>query len=183
MAAPDQATKDGYDIIARVTLMQPPPTPWAIPCQDDLVELDAVEAIGESLEPGQTYRVIVNDLATSTFSLPESDLGHTFITESPIESAEIIVSEGARPQYILRVISGMPKGTDCSQFNGYEIRRREQSRIDVVITHHEVADGSVTCHGDHLSVETTVPLGTDFKPDLEYTVGINSDVTKSFVPR
>ena len=174
---------DGHDIIARVTLMQPPPTPWAIPCQDDLVELDAAEAIGESLEPGQTYRVIVNDLATSTFSLPESDLGHTFITESPIESAEIIVSEGATPQYILRVISGMPKGTDCSQFNGYEIRRREQGKIDVVITHHEVADASVTCHGDHLSVETTVPLGTHLKPDLEYTVGVNSDVTKSFVPR
>ena len=136
------------------------------------MELDTVEAIGESLEPRQTYRVIANDLATSAFSLPESDLGHTFITESPIEGAEIVVSEGARPQSIVRVISGMPKGTKCSQFNGYEIRRREQSKIDVVITHHEVADASVTCHGDHLSMETTVPLGTDFKPGLEYTVGI-----------
>lgn len=174
---------DGYDIIARVTLMQPPPTPWAIPCQDDLVELDTVEPIGDPLETGQTYRVIVNDLATSTFSLPKSDLGHTFITESPIESAEIVVSEGARPQYMLRIISGMPKGTECSQFNGYEIQRREQGTIDVAITHHEIADPSVTCQGDHLLVQTTVPLGTNFEPGVEYTVGINSDVTKSFVPR
>ena len=174
---------DGFDIVARVTLMQPPPTPWAISCQGELVELDTVEAIGGPLEPGQTYRVIVNDLATSTFSLPEPDLGHTFITESPIESAEVLVSEGATPQYMLQVTSGMPKGTDCSQFNGYEIRRRERSQIDVIITHHEVADASVTCHGDHLSMQTTVPLGTDFKSGLEYTVGINSDVTKSFVPR
>ena len=174
---------DGFDIIARVTLMQPPPTPWAIPCQDEFVELDTVEAIGEPLQPGQTYRVIVNDLAISTFSLPEPDLGHTFITESPIKSAEVLVSEGATTQYMLQVTSSMPKGTDCSQFNGYEIRRREQSKIDVIITHHEIADASVTCHGNNLSMETTVPLGTDFELGVEYTVGINSDVTKSFVPR
>ena len=38
---------DGYDIVAWVTLMQPPPTSWAIPCQEQVVELDTVESIGE----------------------------------------------------------------------------------------------------------------------------------------
>ena len=33
---------DGHDIIVRVTLMQPPPTPWAIPCHEQVVELDTV---------------------------------------------------------------------------------------------------------------------------------------------
>ena len=174
---------DGYDIIARVTLMQPPPTPWAVPCQDELVELDTVEAIGESLELGQTYRVIVNDLETSTFSLSKSKLGHTFITESPIESAEIVVSEGTPPQYKLRVASSLPKGENCSQFNGYEIRRNERNKIDVIVTHHEVADPFITCNGDHRPVETFIPLGTDLELGVEYTVSINSDVTRSFVHR
>ena len=51
---------DGYDIIVRVTLMQPPPTPWAIPCHEQVVELDTVAPVGEPLELGQTYRVRVN---------------------------------------------------------------------------------------------------------------------------
>ena len=33
---------DGRDIIVRVTLMQPPSTPWAIPCAEEVVELDTV---------------------------------------------------------------------------------------------------------------------------------------------
>ena len=113
---------EGNKIIATVTLMQPPPTAWAIPCDEQLVELDAVEPIEASLEPGETYHVIVNDTAITSFSLPRSNLGHTFITESPIQSAEIMVLESAPPQYQLRVVSGLPRGSGCSQFNGYEIR-------------------------------------------------------------
>ena len=47
---------DGNDIIATVTLMQPPPTTWAIPCHEQVVELDTVLPIQATLEPGQTYR-------------------------------------------------------------------------------------------------------------------------------
>ena len=121
---------DGYDIIVRVTLMQPPPTPWAIPCSEQVVELDTVEPIGTPLEPGQTYRVVVNGLETTTFTIPETSLGHTFIAESPIESMEVATLESAPPRRQLHVVSGMPKGSSCSQFNGYEIRRRESNRID-----------------------------------------------------
>ena len=90
---------EGNKIIATITLMQPPPTSWAIPCDEQLVELDAVEPIRASLEPGETYNVIVNDMATTSFSLPRSDFGHSIIAESPIESAEIMVLESAPPQY------------------------------------------------------------------------------------
>ena len=45
---------NGSDIAVRVTLMQPPPTPWAIPCDEQVVELDTVLPIGAALEPGQT---------------------------------------------------------------------------------------------------------------------------------
>ena len=170
----------GNDIVATVTLMQPPPTSWAIPCDEEVVELDTVEPIGGSLEPGETYRVIVNDQVTTTFTLPAPELGHTAIAESPIGLAEIEMLESALPQYQLRVVSRMPKGGSCSQFNGYEIRRGESDRIDVVITHHEVADPQAACTRDLPVVETAVPLGSDFEPGVEYTVSLNSDTTKTF---
>ena len=153
---------------------------WSIHCDEQLVELDAVEPIRASLEPGETYNVIVNDMATTSFSLPRSDFGHSIIAESPIESAEIMVLESAPPQYQLRIISGLPKGSGCSQFNGYEIRRSESNDIEVVVTHHEVADRMVICTADFPIVETFVPLGSDFEPGEKYTVRVNSDTVTSF---
>ena len=177
---------DGYDIIVRVTLMQPPPTPWAIPCHEQVVELDTVAPIGEPLELGQTYRVRVNDRETTAFTRPAPGLRDTFIAESPIERAEVVLVEGAPPQYQLRVVSAMPKGSSCSQFNGYEIRRTASNRIDVAITHHQVADPLVACTADYPVVETSVPLGSvgfDFEPGVEYTVRVNADTTRTFVAR
>ena len=171
---------DGYDIVAKVTLMQPPPTSWAIPCHEQVVELDTVIPIDESLEPGQIYRVIVNDSAVTAFTLPRPDLRDTFIAESPIESADVVILESDPVQYQLRVVSGMPKGSGCSQFNGYEIRREEANRIDVVITHHQVADPNVVCTADYPTVETYVPLGSEFEPGAEYTVTVNGDTVSSF---
>ena len=174
---------EGNKIIASIMLMQPPPTAWAIPCDEQLVELDAVEPVEASLEPGERYHVIVNGTATMSFSLPRSNLGQTFIAESPIESAEIMVLESAPPQYQLHVVSDLPKGSGCSQFNGYEIRRRESNEIEVVVTHHEIADQQVVCTADFPIVETNVPLGSNFEPGEEYTIRVNSDITVSFEPR
>ena len=172
---------DGNTIRATITLMQPPPTSWAIPCDEQVVELDAVEPIKASLEPGETYHVIVNDVATTTFSVPRPDFGHSIIAESPVESAEIMVLESAPPQYQLRVVSGLPKGSSCSQFNGYEIRRTTSNEIEVIVTHHEVAERMVICTADFPIVETLVPLGSDFEPGEKYTVRVNSDTVTSFV--
>ena len=182
-------TLDGYDIAAEVTLMQPPQTAWAIPCDEEVVELDTVLAIGdaEALEPGETYRVIVNGRETTTFSVPETHLGYTFIAESPIESLEMLGFEGdgesGQAQYQLRVVSGMPRGSSCSQFNGYEIRRLEPSSIEVTVTHHQISDQNVACTADYPIIETIVPLGEDFEPGVEYTVSVNSGDAQSFVAR
>ena len=172
---------DGYDIVMRVTLMEPPQTPWRIPCEEQVVELDTVEPIRADLELGQTYRVVVNNRLVTTFTLPEARLGHTVIAELLVERAEIVVLESMPPQYEVRVVSGMPKGSGCSQFNGYEVRRRKPTEIDVAITHHQVADPFVVCTADFPIVETTVPLGSDFEPGVEYTVTVNSDTRASFV--
>ena len=174
---------DGNEINVRLTLMQPPPTAWSIPCHEQVVELDAVEPITEPLEPGQTYRVKVNGLETTTFTVPSPSLGHTFIAESPIESVEVIALEQTPPQYQLRVVSGMPRGSGCSQFNGYEIRRIGDNNLDVVVTHHQVADPSVICTADFPIIETVVPLGSDFEPGVEHTVSVNSETKTNFLGR
>lgn len=174
---------DGHDIIARVTLMQPPSTPWGIPCHEEVVELDTIEAIGEPLEPGQTYRVIVNDRETTTFTLPDPDLPHTVIAESPIERMQVVSPESTPIRYQLRVVSGMPRGSGCSRFNGYEIQRKAANRTFVVVTHHEVADPQVICTADYPVIETIVPLGSDFEPGEQYTVSVNSEAAVTFTAR
>ena len=126
---------------------------------------------------------VVNGLETTTFTIPETSFRDTFIAESPIESVEVMILESAPPQYQLRVVSGMPKGSSCSQFNGYEVRRRGSNRIDVAITHHQVADPLVTCTADYPVVETIVPLDSHFEPGVEYTVNVNSETTRSFLGR
>ncbi len=173
---------EGFDIIARVTLMQPPATSWAIPCDEKVVELDTVMPIATALEPGQTYRVIVNDQITTTISLPRPGFPDSAIRESPIERAEIEVLGGTPTQYQLRVISGMPSGS-CSHFNGYEIRRENSNALAVRITHHFVIAEGIACTTDFPIVETVVPLGSDFEAGTEYTVTVNGQISLSFVAR
>ena len=175
---------DGSDIIVNVTLMTPPPAPWGIPCEEDLLEVETAVHIGSTLTPGQTYRVIVNGRETNTFTLLEPDFPHSFIDLSPIENLEVVALDIAPLQFELRVVSGMPKGSGCSRFNGYEIRSSKPERIDVSVTHHAVADPLVICTADYPTVETSIPLGSlgsDFEPDKEYTVSVNSDATQIFV--
>lgn len=174
---------DNRDINVRLTLMQPPQTPWAPPCDDQLVELDTVLHVGTPLTPGRPYRVMVNDVETTTFSIPENHLGHTIIAESPVQSAEVVMPGSPSLAYTLRVVSGLPRGSGCSQFNGYEIRRSAADHWDVAITHHEVADPMVVCTADFPILETEVPLGSAFEPGSEYTINVNDDASVTFVAR
>ena len=166
----------GAEIKAWVTLMQPPPTPWGIDCDKERVELDTIMVLGPSLVSGLMYEVTVNDVVAAAFTLPDGDLRYSVIAESPVERTDVVQLEGSPASYELQVVSGMPKGSSCSQFNGYEVQRREPDRIDVIVTHHEVVDPGVACTADYAIVESTVPLGSDFEPGTEYTVTVNSDV-------
>ena len=174
---------DGNDVVARVTIMQPPSTPWAIPCGEEVVELDTVLPIPATLQPGQTYRVLVNGLETAAFSVPREGLRDTFIDESPIETTNVVPPSAGDPAYNLRVVSGLPRGSGCSQFNGYEIRRRDPETTNVIITHHEVADPRVACTADYPLVETIVPLGSNFESGIDYTITVNSETAKTFTAR
>lgn len=176
----EKISVDGADIIARVTLMQPPDTPWAIPCNEEVVQLDTVLQVPTKLTAGERYRVIVNGREMSTLSLPPPDLGFMRIAESPIETVALTTPESGPGGYELRVVSGLPRGGSCSHFNGYELRRPGENQIDVTITHHEVSDPEIVCTTDYPVVETTVPLGDDFKEDVEYTVSVNGITVDEF---
>ena len=173
----------GSDINVTVTLMQPPPTPWSANCDEQVVELDAIEHIEAPLQPGRAYRVIANGRETAIFTPPDLGARHTFIAESPVESTELLIREGSPNRHRLRVVSALPRGSSCSQFNGYEIRRKDANRIDVIVTHHEVADDMAVCTADYPLVETIVPLGGDLEPGAEYTVRVNSETVTLFVAR
>ncbi len=173
----------GSDINVTVTLMQPPPTPWAIPCAEELLEVETIVPLGASFAPGKTYRVKVNSRVTTAFTLLEPDFPHSFIALSPIQRVAVVTLKGAPLQYELHVVSALPLGSRCSKFNGYEVRRADPTRIEVDITHHAVADRAIMCTKDYPLVETSIPLGSDFEPGLEYTVSVNSDKTQTFLAR
>ena len=51
------------------------------------------------------------------------------------------------------------------------------------VTHHAVADPLVICTADYPTLETSIPLGSDFEPGNEYTMRVNSDASRIFVAR
>lgn len=174
---------DGRDIIVQFTMQRPPQTPWAVPCHEEVAELDTVLHVGSALSAADPYRVIVNDVVTAEFTLPASRLGHTAIDESPVQSADVVQSEAGARQHVLRVVSGLPRGSGCSQANGYEIRRHSPRQWDVAVTHHAITDPSVVCIADFPIVETEVPLGSDLDPGAEYTVDVNGGTSVTFVAK
>ena len=170
---------EGKHLVVTVTLMRPPPTAWAIPCDDNLIELESIARTEASLEPGETYRIVVNGEVTGTFSVPDDGFPHPVIAPSLVDTVELVM-ESAPAQYSLRVVSGMPKGSGCSQSNGYRIKRAQLTEIEVEVTHHEVADQFVICTADFPVVETSIPLGSGFETGVEYTIIVNNDITETF---
>ena len=164
-----------------MTRMAPPPRPEGIPCDEDLLELETVIHLGDAVVPGQTYRVTVNGFHTTAFTLPEPDSPFSVIEFSPVERVELEILESWPVRYNLRVISGLPKGSSCSWFNGYEVRFADPTTIEVEVTHHEVAEANVICTADYPIVETVIPLGSDFESGTEYTITVNSETTETFV--
>ena len=164
----------GNDIDISLTLMRPPDTPWAIDCDEETVELDEIFHIESPLQTGRTYRVTVNGQIVSTFTLPDPKLGHTFTAPSTIRAVEVVKASDAPYNPTIRIISGRPSGS-CTQYNGYELQESGEDRLDVSVTHHQVADPEARCTKDFPADETLVPLILD--PESEYTVVVNGDTS------
>ena len=64
----EEATVDGTTIDVTVTAWVPAPTPWAIDCSDETLELDAIAHVAAPLTAGQTYTITVNGDPTRTLT-------------------------------------------------------------------------------------------------------------------
>ena len=117
---------DGSEIIVRLTRMAPPPDPSGIPCHEDLLELESIVRFGDSIAPGQTYRVTVNDRVTTAFTLPAPDFPDSFVESSPIQRAEVVALESSPTQYELRVSIRPAEGQRLLHIQ----RLRNQMRAD-----------------------------------------------------
>ena len=168
----------GTDVIAEITLMQPPLTSWAIPCDEN--EVEEVLLLKTSLSRSKGYRIMVNGKETATFTLPDPALGNTRLAESLVRDFEIEKAGGDPLGYQARVVSGRPSGS-CTRINGYEVSRQKPKLIEVKITHHQVSDANVMCTKDFPITETVVPLGSDFEAGTEYTVKVNEQA-RTFSP-
>ena len=170
----------GTQVIAKITLVQPPDTPWAIPCDEETVEVDEVMPLPGTLAELKRYRIIVNGQEWASFTPPDPALGRTHIAESLVEDFEIEKAGGDPGRYRAIVVSGRPSGS-CTRVNGYEVIRREPTVVEVKITHHAVSDPTVVCTKDFPIAETVVPLGSDFESGTVYTVVVNEQA-RSFTP-
>ena len=91
--------------------------------------------------------------------------------ESPIEEIEVADGDGG---YRLTIVSRLPKGSSCSKFYGYDVNRRFDERIEVIVTHREVPEGFLfPCTADLPVVVTELPLGPDFADGENFTVSVN----------
>ena len=172
----------GTDIHLRLTLMQRPQSSWAIACDEEMVELDEVLPVRAPLKPGTMYRIVVNGIETTSFTPPDPEMGNTYIAESPIQNVAVLEPKSESGLYQLEVISGRPSGS-CTQYNGYEIQRREPTVIEVRISHHQVANPEARCTRDFPVDRTIVPLGANFEPGTEFNIRVNGEDSVSFVAR
>ena len=170
----------GTDVIVHITLMQPPDSPWAIPCDEETVEVGEVLALQGQVFEGKGYNIIVNGQEWASLIPPDPALGFTHLAESLVQDFEIEKAGGDPPTFRLRVVSGRPSGS-CTSVNGYEIIRREPTVVEVKITHHQVSDPNVMCTKDFPITETIVPLGSGFEAGTEYIVKVN-DQARTFTP-
>lgn len=97
------------------------------------------------------------------------------VVEAPIEEVEVLFLESFPVQHRLRVVSGLPSG--CAAFEDIEVVR-DGTTFTVAVTNTMPApDQEIACtmiYGYH---ESTVDLGNDLEPGLEYTVHVNDQVT------
>jgi len=150
-------------------------------CTADLPIVTTEISLGTEFTPGETYRVVTNGEVTNAFTARGAEDQDWVVKESPIRGAEIIILESYPPQYRIKVISTLPRGSSCSRFNGYDIARPSANLIDLTVTHLEVPQDNVPCTRDLPVVETGVSLGSDFESGEEYKVTINGQVTEVFV--
>jgi hypothetical protein len=96
---------------------------------------------------------------------------------APIESLDLLIAESFPPQYFMVVTSGLPNS--CVKFDGYVIERAG-TEIRVIVKNLRPSDEGMVCAQVYGTVETSVPLGSDFESGETYTVEVG-DKSHTFV--
>ena len=86
------------------------------------------------------------------------------------------------PEWRLRIVTGLPKGSTCSREDGYSVARPSRLEFAVVITHREIGEGPAICTADYPYVETIIPLGPGLEEGETYTATVNRDARVTFTP-
>jgi hypothetical protein len=96
---------------------------------------------------------------------------------APIESAEVIVRESAPPQYVLRVLSGLPNG--CANFGRIE-QSRQGDVLEVTVWNSVPASGDVICTLEYGTTDNSVVLAGEFESGKSYDVRVNGESKTRF---
>jgi hypothetical protein len=76
-----------------------------------------------------------------------------------------------------------PRGSSCTDFNGFEIKRPTSNIFEVTLTNLEVAEDNVPCTDDLPSGEVPILLGTvgtNLVAGQDYEVVVNGEKTDTF---
>ncbi|MEE9248961.1 MAG: hypothetical protein V3U79_09725 [Dehalococcoidia bacterium] len=125
--------------------------------------------VPDFLEERSNGRIIWEDRRTYDPSLVH--------VQATLEGVEILIMESFPPQYMLVVVSGLPNA--CVSFAGYRLERDGHS-IRVEMINWKPADPETACGAVYGTVETRIPLGSDFDSGITYAVVVN-EVTETFI--
>ena len=173
-----EVSRNGNEFVVDVTNLVPNPNE-PIACTSIYGYHDSESDLGSGLTEGEAYTVVINGKLTLLFTVPQSD-GQAMVEKGPpIWSGMLDETDDG---YQLIVASGLPLGSACSKFNGYEINRRFFDRVEVTVTHLEIEAQNVPCTTDYPTVQSVISLGDVFETGRTYTVSVNGEET-SFIAR
>lgn len=148
-----------------------------------------------SIEPCENYSVVANGEKHSVQAiapnvrcanpdpigqpLPTEPDYPTAVVPAPIESVMIISTRSLPPQYVVKIISGLPSG--CAQFNDYDVVL-DGNEIHIKVTNLMPApDTLVMCTQIYGYQDTSINIGSDYTRGVEYSVLVNDWPAETFV--
>lgn len=111
--------------------------------------------------------------------LPSEPDYPTVTVSAPSESVMIISTRSLPPQYVVKIISGLPGG--CAQFDGYTMVR-EGDDIRISVTNLMPSpEAPVLCTQIYAYHDTSINIGSDFKGGVKYSIHVNDFPAETFV--
>ncbi|MCH8825828.1 MAG: hypothetical protein IIB16_02635 [Chloroflexi bacterium] len=184
----------GSDAI-RVEVAMVRPADLSIACAERYRTVETSLALEMTIEPCESYSVVVNGerysvqaIAPNVRCAGPDPIGQplpgvrdypTAVVPAPIESVVIISTRSLPPQYVVKIVSGLPSG--CAEFNDYDVTR-EGDDIRISVTNLMPAPASqIMCTQIYGIHDTSVNVGSDFERGVKYSVLVNDHPAENFI--